>query len=140
VSGIRFAIPLSIYLAATLTAHSQALPGATPNIILVDPLNAALINNPLHLQMNEEFSLGFPNSSGTGYIWIAQVDAENIVTVVKTKPIAVKKGNEPIVGYRILDVFVLSPHSPGSAKAQFSLQRPNGDTRFELSIPIIVEP
>jgi hypothetical protein len=120
--------------------RSQALPGADPNIIIVDPTNTDVSQNPIHIQLTAEISIGFPNTSGTGYIWTSRVENESIVICTKGRSIAVKKGNEPVVGFRTLDVFLITAKSIGSTRVNFLLERPSDGQLYSIAIPIIVDP
>lgn len=133
-----FAVVLS--LAMIDRGFSDALPGGNPDIIIVDPNNLGISDYPLRIQLLKTLSLGLPNTAGTGFIWTAEVDNQHIATLSKAKPIAVNKGNEPVVGYRILDVFVIVPGSLGSTSIGFKLERPDGRQVSSFNISVIVDP
>jgi len=135
----RCVVAVCFLIAMSNCVYSQALPGANPNIIVVDPKSADISRNAIHMQLNEPLSIGLPNSSGTGYIWSSHVANEKIITSAKIHPIEVKRGNEPVVGYRVLDVFVVSPMTIGTTEISFSLKRPGGDELYSLTIPVVVE-
>jgi hypothetical protein len=136
----RFFFAMTLLIALVNHAFCQALPSAEPNIIVVDPKDPQVSRNPIHVQLAGELSLGLPNTSGTGYIWTSQTDDPTIATCTKAKSIAVKKGNEPVVGYRTLDVFIIASRSAGRTTLRFSLARPNDNELYSLVIPIVVDP
>lgn len=136
---VSLTLLVSFLVATNANVFPQALPGGDPNIIIVDPKNPGVSDNPIRTQASTTISIGFPNTAGTGFLWIAQVENETVVTCVKTKSIAVKRGNEPVVGFRTLDVFVITPHSIGTTRINFRLERPDGERLYSLTMPIIVD-
>jgi hypothetical protein len=133
-------LTIVILIATCGFAYPEALPGTDPNIIIVNPKDASISDTPIRTPLSASLSIGLPNTAGTGFLWTAKVENETVATCTKAKSIAVKKGNEPVVGFRTLDVFIINPLTVGTTTISFKLERPDGERLYSLVIPMIVEP
>jgi hypothetical protein len=139
-----------VYRAIAIAGISTALGYSVPNCdlwqqpdkrldaIFSDNGVKSITNLKMQLSLSRKFYVGFLNASGTGYIWDSNVMKADVLSIDKINPIRASCLSGDVVGYEIIDVFVISPNKVGSTDVVFTLARPQSERLRSFNVSVTI--